>query len=62
MANTLENAERAIKSAPEYYPLFVAAFGDDELKNAWAQYYPWIMPKNEQEEKAAKKAIHTQKR
>lgn len=61
MANTLENAENAIKNAPEYYPLFVAAFGDETLKHAWAQYYPWIMPKNEQEEKAAKKAIHTHK-
>lgn len=61
MANTLENAENAIKNAPEYYPLFVAAFGDDELKKAWAQYYEWIMPKNEQEEQAAKKAIHTHK-
>lgn len=61
MANTLENAENAIKNAPEYYPLFVAAFGDETLKNAWAKYYPWIMPKNEQEEKAAKKAIHTHK-
>lgn len=61
MANTLENAENAIKNAPEYYPLFVAAFGDEMLKNAWAKYYPWIMPKNEQEEKAAKKAIHTHK-
>lgn len=61
MANTLENAENAIKNAPEYYPLFVAAFGDETLKNAWVKYYPWIMPKNEQEEKAAKKAIHTHK-
>lgn len=61
MANTLENAERAIKNAPEYYPLFVAAFGDETLKKEWAQYYEWIMPKNEQEEQAAKKAIHTHK-
>lgn len=61
MANTLENAENAIKNAPECYPLFVVAFGDETLKNAWAKYYPWIMPKNEQEEKAAKKAIHTHK-
>lgn len=61
MANTLENAENAIKNAPEYYPLFVAAFGDETLKKEWAQYYEWIMPKNEQEEQAAKKAIHTHK-
>ena len=40
MANTLENAERAIKNAPEYYPLFVAAFGDETLKREWAKFYP----------------------
>lgn len=61
MANTLENAENAIKNAPEYYPLFVAAFGDDELKKVWAQWYPWMMPKTKQEEQAAKKTIHTHK-
>ena len=61
MANTLENAENAIKNAPEYYPLFVAAFGDDEMKKVWAQWYEWMLPKSEKEEQAAKKAIHTHK-
>ena len=61
MANTLENAERAIKNAPEYYPLFVAAFGDETLKGEWARFYEWIAPKTPQEEEAAKKTIHTHK-
>ena len=59
MANTLENATRAIKNAPEYYPYFVAAFGDEGLKNAWGKYYAWVAPKSEPEVAAAKKAVHT---
>ncbi len=61
MANTLENATRTIKNAPEYYAMFVAAFGDETLKNAWGKYYPWVAPKTEKEEAAAKKTIHTHK-
>lgn len=61
MANTLENAEMAIKNAPEYYALFVSAFGDDDLKAKWAEYFAWILPKTEPEKQAANKAIHTHK-
>lgn len=61
MANTLENAVKAVKNAPEYYPMFVAAFGDEALKNAWGEYFPWVAPKTEKEEAAAKKTIHTHK-
>lgn len=61
MANTLDNAAGAIKNAPEYYALFVSAFGDEALKAAWAQFYPWIAPKTEPEKKAADKTIHTHK-
>lgn len=59
MANTIEAAEEAIKNSPEYYPLFVASFGDEEMKKVWAKWYAWILPKTQQEEDAAKKAIHT---
>lgn len=61
MANTLENAESAIKNAPEYYALFVSSFGDDAMKKVWAQWYPWMLPKTAQEKAAANKAIHTHK-
>lgn len=40
MANTLSNAECAIKNAPEYYALFVAAFGDKDLQNEWQKIAP----------------------
>ncbi len=48
MANTLENAENAIKNAPEYYALFVSSFGDDEIKKVWAQWYPKIFTQDSQ--------------
>lgn len=40
MANTLENAEKSIKEASEYYALFVASFGDNELQKVWAKAHP----------------------
>lgn len=59
MANTVEAAEETIRNAPEYYPLFVASFGDEEMKKVWAKWYAWILPQSKQEEQAAKQAIHT---
>lgn len=48
MANTLQNAEDSIKNAPEYYALFVAAFGDEDIKASWAKYYPKIFTQESQ--------------
>lgn len=48
MANTLEDAQNAIRNAPEYYVLFVAAFGDENMKAVWAQYYPKVFGQDEQ--------------
>lgn len=48
MANTLEDAQNAIRNAPEYYVLFVAAFGDEETKAIWAQYYPKVFGQDQQ--------------
>ena len=61
MANTLENAENAIKNAPEYYALFVSSFGSEEMKKVWAQWYQWMLPKTAEEKVAADKAVHTHK-
>lgn len=61
MANTLENAENAIKNAPEYYPLFVSSFGDEKMKKVWAQWYPWMLPQTPKEKAEADKAVHTHK-
>ncbi len=47
MANTLANAERAIKNAPQYYPLFVAAFADEATQNAWAAHFGELFERDE---------------
>lgn len=40
MANTLNNVEKSLQEASEYYALFVASFGDSALQKAWALSYP----------------------
>lgn len=47
MANTLENAENAIKNSKEYYPIFAAAFGDKAMQKAWAKRFPQLFEKDE---------------
>lgn len=47
MANTLEVAEQAIKNLPQYYPLFVASFGDEKMKELWAKHFPQVFEKDE---------------
>ena len=46
MANTLENAQNAIKNATEYYPLFIAAFGDESKQGLWKKYFPQLFEQN----------------
>lgn len=46
MANSLENAQNAIKNATEYYPLFVAAFGDESEQGLWKKYFPQLFEQN----------------
>lgn len=42
MANTPQNAVASIKMLENYYPLFVAAFGNDEEIEVWQRYFPQI--------------------
>ncbi|TQR54212.1 cytochrome-c peroxidase [Campylobacter troglodytis] len=49
MANTLENAQKAIKNLAYYYPLFVASFAPSEAQILWAKQFPKLYAKDEKE-------------
>lgn len=47
MANMLHKAQKTIQNTPEYYPLFVASFGDEKMKERWEKHFPQVFEKDE---------------
>lgn len=47
MANMLHNVQKTIQNIPEYYPLFVASFGDEKMKEKWEKHFPQVFERDE---------------